>query len=403
MADRQSDLQPQEQEARISGPQAIRAVRRATSMPAPSAHRHFIPLAAMSDRQSADGGELPIRRTPETIAPALRPRIGEFRPGLDYVLGETLRRDPLGVTYRARDVSGGRDIAVTLYPSAATPNARAIERFQDAVLVAAVEHPAILPAERAGRWRAQVAVARRLVYAPTLAEALPRGMRCELPRALEILRPVASALDMAHGLGVVHGDVRPEAILLTKSSGPLLVGCGVAEGLDLGAVLVATLERRSEWGWSWLEAAAPYLAPERWRAGVSDARGDQYALAIMTFRMLTGELPFAAEHVARLAEIHRIAVIPRASILRPELPPSVDVAITRALAKVAAERFTTLTQFVDALSGQLPRVRPVATNPAHATPAGPAANQSGRGAVLIVAVVGAMLLAVSAAAALLLH
>src|SRR6185437_4488784 len=152
--------------------------------------------------------------------------------------------------------------------------------------------------------------------------------------------------------GVVHGDLRPESVMLTRRSGPLLVGCGVAEGLDLSAVLVSTLERRTEWASEWLEAAAPYLAPERWRGAAADPRSDQYGLAAIAFRILTGDLPFAAEHVAQVAELHRIAVIPRASSLGPGLGPSVDVALTRALAKVAAERFTTTRGFVEALAGE---------------------------------------------------
>jgi hypothetical protein len=71
-----------------------------------------------------------------------------------------------------------------------------------------------------------------------------------------------------------------------------------------------------------------------------------------------------AEHVAQLAELHRNAVIPRASLARADLPPSVDIAITRALAKVAGERFTTTTSFIDTLAGFPPRTR-VVTDPAH--------------------------------------
>jgi serine/threonine-protein kinase len=321
----------------------------------------------------------------------VRPHVLDFRPGLDFVLGETLRRDPLGVTYRARDVNGGRDVAVTVCHAAATPNSAAVDRFLDAMLMASVDHPAVLPTHRVGRWRSQVAVERRLVYAPTLGEALPRGMRCDLARALEILRPIAAALDEAHGTGLAHGDLRPEAILLTKTAGPLLVGCGVAEGLDLSAVLVATLERRTEWAWGWLEAAAPYLAPERWHGATPDSRSDQYSLAVIAFRVLTGDLPFAAEHVVRLAEMHRYAVIPRASGFRSELPPSVDVAIARALAKVAAERFTTLTAFVDTLAGHPTRARlsgPTGTR-FLADPAPPApapAEQNRRRAMLLTAI-----------------
>lgn len=293
---------------------------------------------AHADLRLVKGEEVVAEARVTTPDPELRPRVWDFRPGLDFVLGETLRRDPLGVTYRARDVNGGRNVAVTLCHAAATPSAAAVDRFQDAMLMATVDHPAILPTHRVGRWRSQVAVERLLVYAPTLGEALPRGVRCDLARALEVLRPIAAALDVAHGAGVVHGDLRPEAILLTKTSGPLLVGCGVAEGLDLSGVLVATLERRTEWAWGWLEAAAPYLAPE--------------------------------------------------------LPPSVDVAITRALAKVAAERFTTMTAFVDTLAGHPVRAR-VLTDPGRtrvfpdpvlSTPAPAEQNRSGRPALLVMAI-----------------
>ncbi len=366
----------------------------ARSTPAAPSFGVRVRPVAHADLRLVKGEEVAAEARVTTPDPVLQPRAWDFRPGLDFVLGETLRRDPLGVTYRARDVNGGRDVAVTLCHAAATPSAAAVDRFQDAMLMATVDHPAILSTHRVGRWRSQVAVERRLVYAPTLGEALPRGVRCDVARALEVLRPIAAALDVAHGAGVVHGDLRPEAILLTKTSGPLLVGCGVAEGLDLSGVLVATLERRTEWAWGWLEAAAPYLAPERWYGGSLDSRSDQYALAVMAFRILTGDLPFAAEHVTRLAEMHWFAVVPRASGFRPELPPSVDVAITRALAKVAAERFTTMTAFVDTLAGHPVRTRVltdpgrtrVFPDPALPTPAPAEHSRSGRPILLVMAI-----------------
>jgi serine/threonine protein kinase len=364
MADKRSAVSTEGEEATVA-PASEPGPTSAASTPPPNETPGAAAIRAANTVVRGADAPNPAPAAPlPTAQEMLRPRVGDFRPGLDFVLGETLRRDPLGVTYRARDVQRGRDVAVTLYHPSATLQQEALDRFQDAILVAAVEHPAILSVERVGQWHAQAAVARRLVYAPTLAEALPRGTRCDLSRVLELLRPIASALDVVHGAGIVHGDIRPEAILLTRSAGPLLVGCGVAEGLNLSALLIATLERRSEWGAAWLEAAGPYLAPERWRGGKPDARSDQYALAVVAFRMLTGDLPFIAEHVAQLAELHRIAVVPRASSVRGELPPSVDVAITRALAKVAGERFTTTTSFIDALAGFPPRTR-VVTDPAH--------------------------------------
>jgi len=310
-----------------------------------------------------DGGAkqppIPRPREPALQHPRpLIPRVAELRPGTDFVLAETLHRDPLGVTYRARDRVRDEETAVTLFHPSVGQGAGGLEHFQNALLASVVDHPAIIGVDRIGRWRSQLAIARRLIYAPTLSERYPRGQRCGLMHVLDSLRPIAQALDTAHGRGVSHGDLRLDSILVSQSSGALLLGCGLADALNLQQVLTSTLERRTEWAVPWLDTAGPYLAPERWRGVAPDSRSDQYALGVIAFRLLTGELPYSAEQPAKLAELHRVAIVPRPSSWQSELPPYVDRAIARALAKVAAERFTTATAFLDALAGRasLPRI-----------------------------------------------
>src|SRR5579862_7843862 len=121
----------------------------------------------------------------------LIPRVGELRPGTDFVLAETLHRDALGVTYRARDRVRDEETAVTLFHPSVGLGAGGLEHFQNALLASVVDHPAIVGVDRIGRWRSQLAITRRLIYAPTLSERYPRGQRCGLMHVLDLLRPIA--------------------------------------------------------------------------------------------------------------------------------------------------------------------------------------------------------------------
>ena len=151
----------------------------------------------------------------------------------------------------------------------------------------------------------------------------------EIPRAIQILRAIASALDADHRNGIVHGDVAPARIRVDPAGGVTIS--------DLG-----------------LPASVVYRAPEQWRGEAIGARTDQYALGVVAFQMLTGQPPFEGAEPQDLMRLHLSEQVPRAAALRKEISPAMDAALRRAMAKTPELRFPTASAFVEALSGDHP-------------------------------------------------
>jgi eukaryotic-like serine/threonine-protein kinase len=177
---------------------------------------------------------------------------------------------------------------------------------------------------------------------------MPKG-RCDLePWHRHVLGQVARALDHAHGLGVVHRDVKPANFLLSGPVGPdervLLADFGIARALsDAGSTQtgsgIVTLS---------------YAAPEALAGGPVDARSDLYSLGCSLFRMLTGKAPFAsADGVAALVAAHLQAPPPRVTDQVPGLSPRMDWVIATALAKDPGQRFSSARQFAAAAAEAL--------------------------------------------------
>ncbi len=151
----------------------------------------------------------------------------------------------------------------------------------------------------------------------------------DIARAVEILRDVAAALDEGHRHGIVHGNIAPARVLIGERGHVTISDTG-------------------------LSPAPEYKAPEQWRGEASGPRTDQYALGVMAFQMLTGQLPFEGTDTQDLMRLHSSATVPRAAALRKGVSPAMDAALRRAMAKVPELRFPTAGAFVDALSGDHP-------------------------------------------------
>ena len=151
----------------------------------------------------------------------------------------------------------------------------------------------------------------------------------EIPRAIQILRDIASALDTDHRDGIVHGDLAPARVRI----GPA------------GSVTISDLG---------LPASVIYRAPEQWRSEAIGPRTDQYALGVVAFQMLTGQPPFEGSEPQDLMRLHLSAPVPRAAALRKGITPAMDAALRRAMAKTPELRFPTTSAFIDALSGDHP-------------------------------------------------
>lgn len=173
---------------------------------------------------------------------------------------------------------------------------------------------------------------------------IPDGGKMEAAEALPLLRQLASALDYAHAHGTIHGSLHPSAILRNERN--------ELKVLDLGPMDLAGRNSTAEQ----LLKAVHYLSPECVRDQPLDGRSDQFSLAVLAHRMLTGQLPFAG---TAMGVMFRIAFqgLERDSIR--ELPAPAQIVFQRSLAKAPSERYSTCTEMLEALENALIR-KPIA-------------------------------------------
>src|SRR5687767_4931028 len=257
----------------------------------------------------------------------------------------------MATVYLAHDLKHERDVAIkVLHPDLGA--ALGAERFLSEIRTTArLQHPHILPLLDSGEADGLLYYVMPLVTGETLRARLGRERQLPVDAAVAIAREVADALGYAHGLGVVHRDIKQENILL-QGGHALVADFGIAL-----AVQTAAGARMTQTG---LSLGTPqYMSPEQAMGERSvDARSDLYALGAVTYEMLTGEPPFTGPTVQAIVA-RLLADEPRLlSSLRRSVPPNVDNAVMRALEKLPADRVATAREFAAALDadGAAPRM-----------------------------------------------
>jgi eukaryotic-like serine/threonine-protein kinase len=227
---------------------------------------------------------------------------------------------------RGEDVLLQRPVAVKLLLDYGDP--RSIARFeQEAQILARLQHPNVISVFDAGVDNGERFIVMELVEGPTLRELLETEGRLAPERAGEIASRVASALEFAHGKGVIHRDVKPSNVLLPPDAGVKLADMGIARLLSPEA-LTATLSVRG---------TAGYISPEQVRGDRVDARADLYSLGCVLFEMLTGRTPFEGD-LAALSYAHTHTPAPRVHSIAPAVPAAMDELVAALLEKDPARR-----------------------------------------------------------------
>jgi serine/threonine-protein kinase len=270
-----------------------------------------------------------------------------------YTIERELGRGGMATVYLARDVKLHRRVALKLlHPDLGATLGP--ERFLREIDIASrLTHPHILALHDAGEADGRLFYAMPYVEGESLRQRLEREQQLPIAEAITIVRSVASALTYAHHAGVIHRDIKPENILLAREAEdgvphPLVADFGIARALD-----AAGGERLTETG---LALGTPaYMSPEQAASGRLDGRSDIYALGCVAYEMLAGQPPFAGPTAQAILARHSVDPVPSLRTVRATIPPTVEAAIERALAKVPADRFTTADQFAQALTA--PEVR----------------------------------------------
>lgn len=273
----------------------------------------------------------------------------ELRPGVvigNFQLQTVVGRGGMGELWKAWDVKGERVVALKLVPPemqhATEDMARMKTTFQR---IHALNHQHICPVylldeDRRFGWYLVMKYIDGQPLSTYRSTYVVRHGSFPLERVVNVLRPVAEALDYAHAHKVIHRDIKPQNILVAGDVADVQV-----VDFGLAAEIRSSVSRLSK---SRLETSGtrPYMAPEQWRGEVQDARTDQYALAVVAYELLAGRLPFESPDFDML----------RACVLndppRPieGLTPSLNRALLLGLAKRPEERLGSCTEFVGALA-----------------------------------------------------
>jgi serine/threonine protein kinase len=265
---------------------------------------------------------------------------------IDALIGE----GGMGVVFRATHLKLRRTVALKVLPPALAADLDFRRRFErEAAIAASLEHPAVVPIYDAGHENGVLYLSMRFVDGDDLGAVLHREGPLGVERLCALLGPVADALDAVHEAGLVHRDVKPGNILIarpgrSRNGHVYLCDFGIAKGagneVTSAGTYLGTLQ---------------YSSPEQIQGRWLDGRSDQYGLACLAFRGLTGQVPFPRDDNAAVIYAHLVAPPPRPGLLRPDLPAAVDAAVTRAAAKDPGQRFPTCSAFVAALRDAAPR------------------------------------------------
>ena len=292
---------------------------------------------------------------------ALRDRV-ERAVGALFEIEDEIGRGGMAVVYRARDVRLHRKVALKVLPPELAFRAEVKSRFlREAQMSAQLSHPNIVPIYTVDEIDGVVFFSMGLVDGETLAQRLAHEPRPPLATVRAMLREVADALAYAHGRHVVHRDVKPDNILVERATGHVLVSdFGIARAAEGDARLTVT----------GVAVGTPaYMSPEQAMGDRDvDGRADIYALGIVGYQMLAGELPFKAANTPSMLMKH-ISERPRPlGEVRPDLPANLIYAIERAMQKGRDDRWSDASSFHDALADAAPLPPEVRSSPRFAAP-----------------------------------
>jgi len=297
----------------------------------------------LAAHDAATDGFLERPALPVPAAPLRLPAVLEAALAGRYAVEREIARGGMATVYLARDLRHDRPVAIKVLRDEVAAAVGAARFLEEIRVTASLQHPHILPLFDSGSVGGLLWYAMPFADGETLRARLAREGRLPLDEAVRLAREIADALDHAHARGIVHRDVKPENVLL-QGGHALVADFGIALALEH-----AGGERLTRTG---LTLGTPqYMAPEQ-AAGerALDARVDVYALGAVLHEMLAGEPPFAAG--SRQAVLQRLMYEPPTALAprRPDVPPSLDAAVRRALAKRPEERFASAAAFGSALA-----------------------------------------------------
>jgi serine/threonine-protein kinase len=274
------------------------------------------------------------------------PAAGDARPVAPellngrYELGELLGRGGMADVRIGIDRRLGRRVAVKQLRSDLSRDPTFHARFRrEAQSAASLNHPSIVavydtgeevdPRDPSGGMAPFIVMEH--VEGETLRDILRSGRKVLPERALEITKEILSALDYSHHAGIVHRDIKPANVMLTPAGRAKVMDFGIARSITDASVTMTQTAA--------VVGTAQYLSPEQGRGEQADARSDLYSTGCLLFELLTGRPPFLGDTPLAVAYQHVREEPPAPSKFNPEVTPSMDAVVAKALQKKTSDRY----------------------------------------------------------------
>ena len=277
-----------------------------------------------------------------------------------YQVGDTLGFGGMSEVHRGRDLRLGRDVAIKVLRADLARDPTFQTRFRrEAQNAASLNHPAIVAVYDTGETTGEAGpipyIVMEYVDGETVRDLLKREGPLPPKRAMEIVADICAALDFSHRHGIVHRDVKPANVMLTRAGAVKVMDFGIARAVADGQATVTATAA--------VIGTAQYLSPEQARGEAVDARSDVYATGCVLYELLTGAPPFTGDSPVAVAYQHVREDPKPPSTVHPGVPRELDAIVLKALNKNPLNRYQTAAEMrsdlVRALSGQAVHATPI--------------------------------------------
>jgi serine/threonine-protein kinase len=285
--------------------------------------------------------EIDYQKTPPALATGGLTQVTHFG---QYQNLELIGRGGMAEIYKSTNPATGKPVAIKILPKALATETEYRQRFtREAQVVTQLVHPNIVRIFDSGELDGQNYMVMEYLSGQDLGQMIQKNGKLSLAQALPLVQQIASALDYAHANGFVHRDIKPGNVLLdSNGTRAVLTDFGIVKFNNTHTVMTVT---------GYMLGTFDYVAPEQIQESSNvDGRADIYALGVMVYQMLTGELPFKHSNPGALLIAHLNQPAPDACVLLADLPKQISAAIQRAMAKKPEDRFATAMEFALAMN-----------------------------------------------------
>jgi serine/threonine protein kinase len=276
-----------------------------------------------------------------------------------YRIDGNVGKGGMGVVYEATQLSLSRKVALKLLTPELSEDADFRERFRrEGHIQACMDHPHVIPVYEAGDTGQGLFLAMLLVRGPNLKRIILSQER-DPERVLQLLTPIAGALDAAHEEGLIHRDIKPQNILVGREDHAYLADFGLTKSagdrtLTKSGHFVGTLH---------------YVSPEQIQGGEIGRSSDLYALAGVLYECLTGIVPYPKDSEVALIHAHLSEAPPQVTAACPDLPRAIDEVIAKGMAKDPSLRHGTATELMHEAAEALDEHSTISPAPSSSRPA----------------------------------